>query len=268
MQKKTIDELISAQQKTEEQLTDYKFLEFFEPWLPWLDGEIIKGQLLELDKWLDNNKFPLKPLVIGSLTEESVLNIYGAYDEPVTGEDYFAVIMMAFKEVALSIFEEYPIFWNNTDQRDQISALATRWIFSCSSRKFLETYISHPRSDQNGYYMYVFDFPLDFDGWAGDQKYCKNRVCHGADLPYTFDVPDANFTSSGHKIAVEHINYWSNYAKYQTPNEKSNKQLYWPQYDLKERNYLRFKAPENLIEVSFLQQECDFLDPFGYYIFD
>ena len=264
LQSKTSDEIIDAQMKAEVQVSSLKLLEFFEPWEPWIDGEIIKGQLLEIEKWIGNETFPLKPFMIGTLTEECVIYIYSAWTKPVPVNEYVAVIVAAVKEDALKMLGYYPPQFNSSDQRDVMSVLATRWVFSCSTRKFLETYMSHPRSNDNIYYMSVFDFPLDFDGWGSDQGYCNGHVCHGGDMPYTFDVPDSNFTSSGHTIAVQHIQYWSNYARSESPNSQNNI-LNWPNYDIKSRNNLRFKAPENIIESEYIKKDCDFLDSIGYY---
>jgi hypothetical protein len=39
----------------------------------------------------------------------------------------------------------------------------------------------------------------------------------------------------------------------------------WPEYDLKNPENLRFKAPENIIENMYLVEECDFLDTICYF---
>ena len=87
-------------------------------------------------------------------------------------------------------------------------------------------------------------------------------------MPYTFDVPDANMTSMGHKIALEHITYWSNYAKNESPNTNTTLHgdlLYWPNYERDTKINLRFKAPNNFLESFYLKSDCDFLDSIGYY---
>ena len=273
LQKKTVDEIVDAQMKAEKQVSSVKILEFFEPWLPWIDGKIIKGELLDIDSWIGNDNFPLKPFILGTLTEECVNYIFAAWQKPVPTKEYVEVVVAALKQDSLKMLGHYPPETNTTDQRNVMSVMSTQWVFSCSSRKFFETYLNNPRSKNNIYYMYVFDYPLDFPGW-GEETYCLNRVCHGSDMPYTFDIPDANFTATGHTIAIQHIQYWSNYAKNQSPNsnetlfEDNNKQnglLYWPKYDPKNRQNLRFKAPTNLIEANYLEKECDFLDSIGYY---
>ena len=75
----------------------------------------------------------------------------------------------------------------------------------------------------------------------------------------------------GHKIAIEHIQYWSNYARSESPNSnetfsgKGENLLYWPKYEIDGKFNLRFKAPENIIENNYSKDDCDFLDKIGYY---
>jgi hypothetical protein len=79
----------------------------------------------------------------------------------------------------------------------------------------------------------------------------------------------------GHKIAIEHIQYWSNYARSESPNSnetfsavnknKGENLLYWPKYEIQSKIILRFVAPENIIENSYSKDDCDFLDKIGYY---
>jgi hypothetical protein len=170
LRKKTIDEITDAQMKAETKVSSLKLLEFFEPWEPWIDGDVIKGQLLEIEKWIGQEKFPLKPFMIGSLTEECVIYIYSAWTKPVPAKEYVEVIVGAMKQDSLKVLGRYPPQFNNTDQRVAMSTVSTQWVFSCSTRKFLETYMAHPRSAGNVYYMSVFDFPL------GLRKLKNNRI--------------------------------------------------------------------------------------------
>lgn len=62
LRKKSVDEIITAQMQTEVEVTSLKFLIFFEPWLPVLDGKTIPGQLLEFEKWNLQPGFQFKPV--------------------------------------------------------------------------------------------------------------------------------------------------------------------------------------------------------------
>ena len=42
LRNKTIDEIVSAQMKSEGFISSIKLLDFFEQWLPWVDGKTIR----------------------------------------------------------------------------------------------------------------------------------------------------------------------------------------------------------------------------------
>jgi hypothetical protein len=129
--------------------------------LPWIDQTLVKGQLLEIEKWMPPPS-ALKPFIISSLTEECYIYIYLSLTKPLTTSNYTALILAGFKEHAASVLLNYPPQLSPNDQRNITSTLATRWLFACSSRHFLEKAIA--LNGSNSYYQTVFDFPLDFPG--------------------------------------------------------------------------------------------------------
>ena len=87
-------------------------------------------------------------------------------------------------------------------------------------------------------------------------------------MPYTFGTAGPyNFTSDGKTLANSHMFYWSNFANNSNPNPSEPSSLFkiWPTYNLNSRKFLRFVAPENKIENSYLKSECDFFDKIGFY---
>jgi hypothetical protein len=107
-------------------------------------------------------------------------------------------------------------------------------------------------------------------GWE-NFSFCDNHVCHSADLYYTFDSADTNFTAIGKSIARSHMTYWSNFAKYSNPSPsfaqspmKGNNPV-WTAYDLNNKPFLRFTGPSIRIDYKYLKNECDFFDTIGYY---
>ncbi|CAF1482893.1 unnamed protein product [Adineta steineri] len=75
LRRQTYQDIATAQTKVDTMLTSFKFLLFFEPWLPVIDNKIVNGQLMDL---VQNTSFPLKPMISGTLTEEAVFYIYEA----------------------------------------------------------------------------------------------------------------------------------------------------------------------------------------------
>ena len=82
--------------------------------------------------------------------------------EPLNAKKYTALILAGFKQHAANALLNYPPQFAPDDQRNTTSLLATRWLFACSSRHFLEKAVQLKSS--NPYYHTVFDFPLDFPG--------------------------------------------------------------------------------------------------------
>ena len=101
--------------------------------------------------------------MIDTLTEESFIFIYLAFQKPFDAKQYAEILLGAFKQHAPAVLINYPPQFNPNDQRGIMATMATNWIFSCSSRNFIEKVIAYNKS-QASYYQAVFDFPLDFAG--------------------------------------------------------------------------------------------------------
>lgn len=62
LRSKTSEEIVRAQMLTEAKVTSLKFLIFFEPWLPFIDGKLIRGQLLDFESWNLPTDYVFKPV--------------------------------------------------------------------------------------------------------------------------------------------------------------------------------------------------------------
>ena len=146
--------------------------------LPWIDQKLVKGQLLEIEKWKLPN--PIKPFISSTLTEECYIYIYKGFGKPINAKSYFELMIAGFKQHAVKIIENYPPDLSKSDQRDLTSVVATRWVFSCSNRNFLNQVISKSKSKQD-YYQTAFDFSLDFPGYYlinhSKIKYHNDNFC-------------------------------------------------------------------------------------------
>ncbi|CAF1093936.1 unnamed protein product [Adineta ricciae] len=242
-------DIVAAQAVINNMLTSFKLLLFFEPWVPVIDNVLVHGQLLHM---VQNTSFPLKELIVGTLSEEAVFFIYEGWGKPVTPATYTEVVLATFVENALKVLEHYPPD-SVTDVRPLLSRIATQWVFACSNRVF---------SRKAASYSYVFGYPLDFDGW-GNETYCNGHVCHGAELPFLFESAWTNFTDAGRRVSQSMATYWTNFAKSQDPNEPIRVDTQWPRLSSGNEKYMYFQDPLQVRE-NYLKNDCDFWDNIGY----
>ncbi|CAF0849444.1 unnamed protein product [Adineta steineri] len=242
-------DIILAQTVINNMLTSLKLLLFFEPWVPVIDNNVVQGQLLDLVK---NTSFPLKELIIGTLTEEAVFFVYEGWTKPVTPATYGEVILATFLEDALKVIEHFPPD-SISDLRPLLSRIATEWVFACSTRVFARKAAS---------YSYVFGYPLDFDGW-GNETFCNGHVCHGGELPFVFESAWVNFTDAGRRVSESIATYFTNFATSQDPNEPMRVATPWPRMSSGNEKYMYFKDPLEVRE-NYLKDDCDFWDKIGY----
>ena len=245
----SFQDIVVAQAIVNKKLTSFKLLLFFEPWVPVIDNDIVRGQPLDL---VQNTSFPLKQLIIGSLTEEAQFFIYEGWTKPVSPTTYAEVVFGAFLQKGLLVLERYPPI-STTDNRPLLARIATEWVFACSIRQFARKAAS---------YMYVFGYPLDFDGW-GNETFCNGHVCHGAELPYLFESAWVNFTDTGRRLSQSMASFWANFATSQDPNEPLPVSIAWPRFTTGDEKYLYFQNPLQ-IEDAYLKTTCDFWDRIGY----
>ncbi|CAF2497490.1 unnamed protein product [Rotaria sp. Silwood2] len=248
LRKASSQDIATAQTKVNAMLTSLEFLLFFEPWVPVIDNNIVKGQLIEI---VQNTSFPLKPLVIGTLTEEAIFYIYEAWVKPVTLSLYLEIVLFTFREHAVKVMERYPPIELN-DLRPLLSQMATQWVFACPTRIYARKAAS---------YSYVFGFPLDFDGWE-NETFCNNHVCHAGELPFTFESAWVNFTDAGKRVSMSMATYWTNFAKTHDTNQPVPQSIVWPKMNTDEP-YLYFQDPLD-VRSAYLKDDCDFWDKIGY----
>ena len=156
------------------------FVYFSDLRLPWLDKTLVKGQLLEIEKWLPPNT-ALKPFMIDTLSEECYVYIFGSFGKPMDVKEYAEIILAGFKQHGPSVLINYPPQLDTSDQRGLVSVVATRWVFACGSRLFLEkaVQLSQSLNKTNKYYQSTFDFVLDFPGilffYTRAKKFTANK---------------------------------------------------------------------------------------------
>jgi carboxylesterase type B len=245
----TFQDIIDAQTVVNTMLTSLDFLVFFEPWVPVIDNSIVHGQLYDTVK---NLSFPLKPLMIGTVSEDALFFIYTGWKKPVTPVQFVEAAIASFGTNALKILERYPPI-ESDDQRPLLTRIGTPWVFSCTNRIIAR---------QTTAYSYVFAYPLDFDGWE-NSTFCNGHVCHGGDLPYLFESFWSNFTDSGRLLSSSMATYWSNFGKSMNPNLPVPLPIAWPKMSTEVEPYILFQNPIE-IRTDYLKDDCDFFDKIGY----
>ncbi|UJR11664.1 hypothetical protein I4U23_015845 [Adineta vaga] len=239
---RSVDEIIIAQAEVNKKVTSLNPLSYFEPWLPVIDNYIVHGQLINT---IRNVSFPLKPLIIGTVTEECFDFVYSTWKKAITATEYAGFAIGLFGEKALKVLEHYPPS-SSGDQRALLVRLATHWVFACSTRVFARKAAS---------YSYVFGYPYDKENLLS----CPDHACHANDLPFTFESFWQRFTSTGRYISQGMATYWTNFAKSQNPNDPSSVPLSWPTATSGNETYMFIQNPFQIGEY-YLKSDCDLWD--------
>ncbi|CAF1467443.1 unnamed protein product [Adineta steineri] len=249
-QSRTTNEIIAAQNIVNNMLTSLNILNFFEPWVPVIDNMIIHGQILDIVR---NISFPLKPLIIGTVTEECYNFVYETWNKTVSPSEYIGVIIVLFREKASKVLQQYPPE-SSGDQRFLIVRFATHWVFSCSTRVFARKAAS---------YNYVYGYPSNKDNLKKNSIQCTDHACHADELPFLFESYWNNFTDTGRYISQSMATYWTNFAKSQDPNDPLKVPVSWPRVTSGNETYMYIQDPLQ-IGTNFLKSDCDVWDEIGY----
>ncbi|KAK3086085.1 hypothetical protein FSP39_013279 [Pinctada imbricata] len=246
---KTAEEIAEAQHITRPIPSSLKLLEFFEPWVPYVDGDIVPYQPLEA---MRRGLFTNKPIMIGTVTEETRIYVYSAWSNNLTPFEYAAALAATFPSEIANVLELYPPPPLD-DDRDALIVPATDYVFTCCTR--------------GSTWLYVYDHAFSFPGWA-PFNYCQGHVCHGSEIPILLrSWSNGNFTATPDEVALSEqlMIYWTNFAKSADPNTGLKSNLMWPKYTLDGKwPYMHFKTPADENGVNWRGKYCDFWDAVGY----
>ena len=272
LRSKTANEIAYAQSQARRKVSSLKLLEFFEPWGPFVDGELIKAEPLPL---IQSGRFSPKPLIIGTTSEETVLYIFSAWNTSVNDLLYGEVVLATYPAHAISIMNMYPPS-DPSDERNEMVKMSTDLVFACPTRNATRMMRSQGLTDV---WMYVWDHALSFPGW-GHVTFCEGRVCHGSEIVYVFDSAWAGnftFTPAEDVLSEQIMDFWTNFAKTGNPSDpgrdrhgsgtsrSSAPKLMWPAYS-EEGNwpFFRFNTLTSSVDTNYHGHYCDFWDSVGY----
>lgn len=259
LRSKSTQDIVYAQYLARSKVSSLKLLELFEPWGPFVDGQLIEAEPLPM---IQAGRFSSKEIMIGTTSEETVLYIYSAWNASVDDVEYGEVVLATYPTHAVKIMYMYPPAYPR-DERDTMVKLSTDLVFACSTRNATRNILKKMDST----YLYVWDHAFSFPGW-GPIFFCEGRVCHGSEIVYLFQTQwQGNFTfTANEQVLSEQLQiYWTNFAKSGNPNQPTVQQLQWPKYS-KDEDWpnLWFKTPSSAVDTDYHGPFCDFWDNVGY----
>jgi carboxylesterase type B len=104
--------------------------------------------------------------------------------------------------------------------------------------------------------------------WGPDFPTCKDRVCHAADLPATFNSVDwlYKLDPAEKELADSMNSYWTNFATTGNPNYGPSKvAVTWDEYKNK-AGTMRLAKGGNSMITDYMKDDCDFWDSIGYFL--
>ncbi|KAL0963148.1 hypothetical protein UPYG_G00350360 [Umbra pygmaea] len=263
--------LLTAQMKSSSKLVNpFRFLEIFETWGPFIDGELIKEQAVtafQKGHWQKD-----KPVLLGTTSEEGVLFVYGVFTKPVSALECIVYITAIFKQHSLRILREYLPLYKTSDKRPMMAQIVTDYIFLCPSRKLARSATEAGSS----VWMYVFDHVAsDHSVWSG-APFCYEHVCHGAELPFLFDAASvANFTLTlpERLLSNRMLCSWGAFAHVGDPGSRVQQTGFcrqqrppaWPRYSDSSSWLLMNFTVHSHTQVGSREHICDFWDKLDIY---
>ncbi|KAM6895439.1 cAMP-regulated D2 protein [Xenentodon cancila] len=263
--------VLAAQMKTSTKIVNpFRFLEVFETWGPFIDGELIKEQAIAAFQNGDWQKE--KTLLLGTTAEEGVLFVYGVFNKPVSALECAVYIAVIFKQHALRILHKYLPLYREADRRIMLAQIVTDYVFLCPSRRAAR--VGTAAGSQA--WMYVFDHVAsDHRVWSG-LTFCYQHVCHGAELPFLFDSASvANYTLSLPEKLLSNrmLCYWGAFAHNGDPSSRVQQTTFcreqrlpiWPRYSDTSGWLVMNLTVRSHAEVETRSHICDFWDKLGIY---
>ncbi|XP_018552559.1 cAMP-regulated D2 protein [Lates calcarifer] len=263
--------VLTAQMKTSSKIVNpFRFLEVFETWGPYIDGDLIKEQAViafQKGHWQKE-----KPVLLGTTSEEGVIFVYGVFSKPVSAVECTVYITAIFKQHALRILHKYLPLYRDADRRDMLAQIVTDYVFLCPSRRSARA----GTAVGSEVWMYVFDHVAsDHRVWSG-LTFCYQHACHGAELPFLFDSATvANFTLQPPEKLLSNrmLCYWGAFAHTGDPSSRVRQTTFcreqrlpvWPRYSDTSGWLVMNLTVRSHAQVGTRNHICDFWDKLGIY---
>ncbi|KAL2102831.1 hypothetical protein ACEWY4_001999 [Coilia grayii] len=263
--------VLTAQMKSSAKVVNpFRFLEIFESWGPYIDGDLIKEQAVtafQKGHWQKE-----KPVLLGTTSEEGVIFVYGVFTKPVTPVECTVYTTAIFKQHTIRILRKYLPMYKDADRRNMLSQIVTDYVFLCPSRRAARAGALAGSS----VWMYVFDHVTsDPSVWSG-MSMCFKHVCHGAEIPFLFDsAPVGNFslTVPERLLSNRMLCYWGAFAHGGSPGSRHQQSHFcqqqrppaWPQYTAPSGWLMMNLTVRSHAQAGSRNDICDFWDKLGIY---
>jgi len=271
---KNFSEIVAVQEDALDPRLSLTRTQYYLPWAPTIDGDVIPDQPLNM---ILNGQFNKIPITIGTTKNETTAWTFGHVVEliPLDEFDYELFIRAEFLEHADRVLDLYPpapiTFRNNDNARTILSNVLTDFLFLCPMQLATQNFYSHLSEEQMLYQYYFLHNPLTDP--SNPAKLCNNfgAACHSAELTSVFNaipvVLDQNqYTPAELQLAWSVLNYWASFATSQTmeTNPLNRNDPTWPPYTIAGNQSIGLDIPIYVLN-NYRQEKCDFWNSLPYF---
>jgi len=270
---RSAESIINAQSKTHGFKSNEQMTAYFETWTPVIDGDLV--QIHPLDGLGENVRNSGKQLILGHTSSEGSVFVYSIFKNMVFKEKmgkiaYETAIKLMFKSHSDLVLRKFQspcgLIDIGCDTRDYLSKVVGNYLFDCPSR-----FAVRPRAkSSDDTYYYLFDTPMHQSLFPDTKEFeiCKTMSCHAAELPFVFNSTDFG-NPNQEKLSENMIDYWTNFAKFGTPNGVDS-ETFWKPHSRPDYDVVHLKTEnenKNLYEnTDELSEVCDFWDGLAAYL--
>ncbi|KAL4234710.1 hypothetical protein ACF0H5_006352 [Mactra antiquata] len=260
LRSKSAEEINDIQEKLTFRITGTKIDEYFEPIGPVLDGNDVSSQPMTAAA---KGYFQKIPIMLGTVSEEGRLFVYGVWKLKLTKTEYELAIDGLHPGHSEAINKLYPPKPDENDFRDSLSLIVTDSLFLCPT---MNASINMVQNGDVNVFAYLFDHAtVEHGGWGKD-SFCEGHVCHAEELGFLFGNHLAGNPTPDEVILSETLMiYWTNFAHSLDPNiGKYSPAMTWPAFRPNSTHILHFQTPQNNILGNYRKEYCDVWDKIGY----
>ncbi|KYQ90474.1 putative cholinesterase [Tieghemostelium lacteum] len=255
----SVDDILQAQNKSDNTFTPFAPLLTFLPWTPVVDGKLITDQPIKLIQEGNYNKVPV---LLGTVHDEALLFI-ASVSTDISKIEFIGGIMDIFgigNEFRINSLYGPLQNQSSNNYMDLMGRIGTDYVFVCPTRN-----VAVNMAKYNPVYLYQFQHVTSFNVYGNTYPMCADVVCHGLELPYIFDtasLEDYTFTPEEQALSFQMINYWTNFAKNADPSIGNPVDVQWPRYN--STDYMMTFQTPSFIQTGYLAEYCDFWDNLNY----